>query len=133
MPDQRHDPASPRIEGYHAHVYYAPDTRPLAERLRDAIGRSFPVRLGRWHDQPVGPHPSPMYQVAFAVEEFARLVPWLMLNRAELSVLVHPETGHDYDDHTRFAVWLGAPLALRLDVLRREPRERSLSGRVIRA
>jgi aromatic ring-cleaving dioxygenase len=107
-----------RIEGYHAHVYYESTTRPLAERLRQAMGERFAVTLGRWHDQPVGPHPQSMYQVAFAVAAFARLVPWLMLNRAGLSILVHPRTGNDYEDHARFPLWLGTPLALRLEVLR---------------
>jgi len=70
------------ISGYHAHLYYAPETRPVAERLRAAIGENFPqARIGSWHDEPVGPHPVAMYQVAFAIEEFPRLVPWLMLNR----------------------------------------------------
>jgi DOPA 4,5-dioxygenase len=122
----------PDIEGYHAHIYYDAATKPVAERVRDAIGANFSVRLGRWHDAPVGPHPVSMYQVAFAVEEFARLVPWLMLNRAGLSVLVHPETGDDYDDHTAGAMWLGAPIVLKLDTLHRGPRPRSLSGRVLR-
>ena len=111
------------ISGYHAHLYYAPETRPTAERLRAAIGENFPqARIGSWHDEPVGPHPAPMYQVAFAVEEFSRLVPWLMLNREELDVLVHPLTGDSVADHTRFALWLGAPLPLRVEVLRRGPR-----------
>jgi aromatic ring-cleaving dioxygenase len=109
-----------RIEGYHAHVYYDPATRPAAERLREAMGSLFPVQLGRWHDNPVGPHPSSMYQVAFAVAEFPRLVPWLMLNRGELSILVHPLTGDDYEDHAQFALWLGTKQSLRLEVLRRE-------------
>lgn len=122
-----------RIEGYHAHIYYAPETRDRAARLRAAIERSFPTRLGRWHDKPVGPHPISMYQVAFAVEEFPRLVPWLMLNRDGLRVLVHPETGNDYADHTDFALWLGEPVPLKLDVLRRGERERTLSGKVVRA
>lgn len=86
-----------RITGYHAHIYYDAVTRPLAERLRQAIGGRFAAQLGRWHDQPVGPHPVAMYQVAFPVDEFPRLVPWLMLNRRELSVLVHPLTGDDYE------------------------------------
>ena len=106
-----------RIEGFHAHVYYDPETRPAAERLREAIGAGFKVQLGRWHDKPVGPHPVSMYQVAFAVPEFPRLVPWLMLNREALSILVHPLTGNDYDDHAHHALWLGPPLALRLDQL----------------
>jgi DOPA 4,5-dioxygenase len=108
-----------RIAGYHAHVYYDAATRPVAERLRQAMGERFAVTLGRWHDQPVGPHPRSMYQVAFAVAEFARLVPWLMLNRAGFSILVHPSTGDDYEDHARFPLWLGTPLPLRLDALRR--------------
>jgi len=109
------------IEGYHAHVYYDAATRGVAERLRQALDERFPVRLGRWHDVPVGPHPGAMYQVAFDVAEFPRLVPWLMLNRAGLSVLVHPLTGDDYEDHARHALWLGMPLPLRLEMLRRGP------------
>jgi aromatic ring-cleaving dioxygenase len=107
------------IEGYHAHIYYDPPTRPLAEHLREGLGAGFEVRLGRWHDQPVGPHPVSMYQVAFPIAEFARLVPWLMLNRAGLSVLVHPLTGDDYEDHATFPLWLGQPLPLKLEILKR--------------
>ena len=108
------------VEGYHAHLYYAPQTRSIAERLRMAISERFPrARIGSWHDEPVGPHPVAMYQVAFAVEDFPAFVPWLMLNREELDVLVHPQTGDSVADHTRFALWLGSPLPLRVDVLRR--------------
>jgi aromatic ring-cleaving dioxygenase len=115
------DPAM--VEGYHAHLYYAPETRPIAERLRMAISERFPrARIGSWHDEPVGPHPVAMYQVAFAVEDFPALVPWLMLNREELNVLVHPQTGDSVADHTLFALWLGSPLPLRVEVLRKGPR-----------
>jgi aromatic ring-cleaving dioxygenase len=117
MPDPFADTAA--IAGYHAHVYYEPATRPLAERLRQAMGERFAVTLGRWHDQPIGPHPQAMYQVAFGVAEFPLLVPWLMLNRAGLTVLVHPRTGDDYEDHARLPLWLGTPLPLRLEALRR--------------
>ena len=112
-----------QIHSYHAHIYYDPETRVVAERLRQAIGNRFRAELGRWHDKPVGPHPVSMYQVAFPVGEFPRLVPWLMLNHAGLNVLVHPETDDAYDDHTRHALWLGTPLPLRVEGLRRS-RER---------
>ncbi len=110
------DPAG--IAGYHAHVYYDGASKPVAARLRQALSERFSVQLGRWHDKLIGPHPKAMYQVAFAVVEFPRLVPWLMLNRAKLSILVHPLTGDDYADHARFALWLGPPLRLRLEELR---------------
>jgi aromatic ring-cleaving dioxygenase len=38
-----------------------------------------------------------------------------MLNRDGLAVLLHPETGDDYRDHTAHAAWLGAMLPLRLE------------------
>jgi DOPA 4,5-dioxygenase len=53
-----------------------------------------------------------MYQVAFAVEEFPRFVPWLMLNRDGLSVLVHPNTLWPKDDHLVHALWLGEKLPI---------------------
>ena len=109
------------ISGYHAHIYYEPrTTRTVAARLREGIAAAFPgATVGSWHDEAVGPHTVPMYQVAFGVEDFPRLVPWLMLNRSGLDVLVHPLAGNAYDDHTIYAMWLGEKLPLRLDVLRR--------------
>jgi aromatic ring-cleaving dioxygenase len=53
------------ITGYHAHVYYDATTRAAAAELRAAIEQRFQVRLGRWHDAPIGPHPCGSYQIAF--------------------------------------------------------------------
>jgi aromatic ring-cleaving dioxygenase len=108
----------PSIAAYHAHVYYDPQTtRDRAERLRARVAAEFPrAKLGRWHDELVGPHTQSMYQIAFPVSELATFLPWLMLNRDGLSILLHPETGDDYRDHSAHAAWLGAVLPLRLDV-----------------
>lgn len=114
------DPA--KIHGYHAHIYYDEQSRETAAHLRDSMEQNFQVEMGRWRDQPVGPHPQAMYQVKFAPAEFARIVPWLMLNRAGLTVLVHPESGDDYADHANNALWLGQKLPLKLDILRRSER-----------
>ena len=105
------------ITEFHAHIYYHPATsRPRAERLRERVAAAFPqARLGRWHDELVGPHPQSMFQIAFAPEMFGAFVPWLMLNRDGLAVLVHPETGDDLADHTAHAAWFGAVLPLRLE------------------
>ena len=105
------------LKGYHAHVYFDAATRPLAERLRDAIARQFAVESGAFADEPRGPHPVPQFNVIFEEPEFARVVPWLMLNREGLNVLVHPLSGDNYDDHTRYAMWLGTPVPLRLERL----------------
>jgi aromatic ring-cleaving dioxygenase len=119
------------ILSYHAHVYYDPArTRAEAETLRQRIAQRFAVQLGRWHDVPVGPHTVAMYQVAFDIELFASFVPWLMLNRDGLDVLVHPNTLAPHDDHLLHALWLGqtqaledAVLPLRIDVDQESPIE----------
>jgi aromatic ring-cleaving dioxygenase len=104
--------------GYHAHVYFDPATRPAAERLRDSIASRFAVELGGFSDEPRGPHPISQFNVIFQAEEFQRIVPWLMLNREGLDVLVHPLTESSYDDHSKNALWLGTPVPMRLDILR---------------
>jgi aromatic ring-cleaving dioxygenase len=114
-------PAGPEtIRHYHAHVYYDPiSSRGRAARLRERVAAAFPdATLGRWHDAPVGPHPQSMYQIAFSRALLASFVPWLMLNRDGLTILLHPGTGNAYADHTDHAVWFGSMLRLRLDVLR---------------
>jgi aromatic ring-cleaving dioxygenase len=107
------------VVGYHAHVYYDPATRSLAEQLRDTIASRFTVELGIFSDEPRGPHPISQFNVIFRSEEFQNIVPWLMLNREGLNVLVHPLTESSYDDHSKNALWLGTPVPMQLDRLRR--------------
>lgn len=64
-----------------------------------------------------GPHPISQFNVIFRAEEFQNIVPWLMLNREGLDVLVHPLTASSYDDHSKNALWLGTPVAVRLEKL----------------
>ena len=105
------------VKGYHAHVYFDPATRPDAERLRDTLVSMFAVKPGVFADEPRGPHPVPQFNMIFELPEFQNIVPWLMLNHGDLNVLVHPLTESNYDDHTKYAVWLGNPVPLKLERL----------------
>ena len=108
------DQPTPRIAGYHAHVYYDPmTTRPAAQRLAEVVAGQFAVKIAGMFDKPVGPHPVANLQIIFAPEEFARVVPWLMLPRNELDVLVHPLTDDAGRDHDSDGLWLGTQLKLR--------------------
>ncbi len=106
-----------KIQGYHAHVYFDSESRDMAISLREPLNKFFHVTLGKIHENPIGPHPQSMYQVAFKPGQFSRIVPWLMLNRQGLSVLVHPNTGRDVEDHKNYPLWLGRSLLLDLDKL----------------
>jgi len=104
--------------GYHAHIYYDPTrTRAVAERVCAAIDEKFPVEIDRFRDTPVGPHPIANVLVIFKPDQFEHVVPYLMLNRDGLDVLVHPLTKDAVEDHSSFAIWRGNPLELKLHTL----------------
>ncbi len=114
------DPFDPsRIVDYHAHIYYNPESRDTATKLREWVAARWPdARMGRWHDLPVGPHPSAMYQIAFHPALFPEIAPFVMMNRMGLTVLLHPESGRPRDDHTLHATWMGEVLPLKTEILK---------------
>jgi aromatic ring-cleaving dioxygenase len=110
---------TPEVHGYHAHVYYNSNTRPVATHLRETLAANFAVEIGRFSGEQVGPHPVPQFQVIFQTEQFQTVVPWLMLHREGLDILIHPLTDDMVDDHTVYAMWLGTPITLKLDTMQR--------------
>jgi aromatic ring-cleaving dioxygenase len=114
--DKSHGPA---VHGYHAHVYYSADTKQVAERLAHRLNENFDVEIGAFSGERVGPHPIPQFQMIFKNEQFVDVVPWLMLNREGLDILLHPLTEDMVDDHTVYATWLGKPVDLVLDHMQR--------------
>ena len=110
------------IQGYHAHVYYADQAeREIAAAIREAAEESFDLVMGRWREEPVGPHPLPMYQMAFDRAVFPEFMPWLQSVHGPLTILVHTSTGvSDLMDHSAGAMWIGKSLELKLDFFDRD-------------
>ncbi|MGH6737832.1 MAG: DOPA 4,5-dioxygenase family protein, partial [Bradyrhizobium sp.] len=77
------------IQNFHAHVYYGADTRAAALELCEAVGKTFGVKVGRMHDNPVGPHPRGSCQLTIAKDQFSDVISWLVLNRKGLTVFTH--------------------------------------------
>ena len=110
-----------KINYFHAHVYYGDDdvARETAARLREKAWNKWPnkLRMGRFRDTAVGPHPQAMYQIEFDHEIFDETVPWLMYNRDGLTILLHPDAEDAWRDHAWYTFWMGNILELRLDWL----------------
>lgn len=104
------------IEKYHAHVYFDESSVGRAKALCEEAGKKFSAQVGRMHHKPIGPHPSWSCQLAFDRSNHTDLLTWLALNRNGLTILIHPLTGNDLLDHTDYALWMGEPQALNLDI-----------------
>ena len=105
------------ITEYHAHVYYDAATREQADRLCKAAGVKFGVKVGRMHDNPVGPHPRGSCQLTVKTDQFDKVIPWLIENRHGLTVFAHAQTGNALKDHTDHVIWLGPSETLKLSAL----------------
>lgn len=106
------------IENFHAHVYYDLPERETALKLCAAAGKKFGVKVGRMHDNPVGPHPRGSCQLTIEQQQLADVLPWLVLNRGKLTVFTHAQTGNALKDHTQHVIWLGPSETLKLDQFR---------------
>jgi len=111
-------PRLSRITVFHAHVYFDPATRKVAKGVRDGLVARFAADC-RWRERPIGPHTKPNFRVRMSPSQCGRIVAWLMLHRAGLSVLVHPYTEDRVADHSDRAVWLGKRVAINFAFLKR--------------
>lgn len=104
------------VTGYHAHIYFDLHQREQARSLCEQASDVFGVQMGRMHERPLGPHPKPSCQLGATPQQFARLLPWLVLNRAGLTVFAHAETGDHLKDHRDHVIWLGDSLPVDLSI-----------------
>jgi aromatic ring-cleaving dioxygenase len=108
------------ISGYHAHVYFDAKTTEKAKVFCKNASELFDVTMGNVHERPVGPHPMYSCQLTCNPTQFSKLLPWLALNRDELIVFCHPDTGNHLADHSKHMIWLGEAQALDLSIFRKE-------------
>ena len=107
---------------YHAHIYWKnSQERDMAMYIRTYLHDNG-CALGRIWDQPIGPHPLPMYQVMYDSSNKNCIEDYLKLST--LSILLHEDIGQDHvRDHTEGARWIGDPQPLDLDFLRKIDQE----------
>jgi DOPA 4,5-dioxygenase len=116
---------SRRVWLFHGHTYFdhevpeaVADATAFMELIRSTFSSTQHVEVCSWVPVPAGPHPRASFEVLFTREVFTEYVSWLMWARPpSLSILVHPLTRSQVQDHTARALWLGERLALDTSIL----------------
>lgn len=102
------------IRDFHAHIYFDAEEAEKARALGDAAHQRFGVPVGHYHLKPVGPHPRGSCQLTVPPDRFGEFAQWLTLNRGDLTIFAHANTGDDLADHTRHVIWFGESEELNL-------------------
>jgi aromatic ring-cleaving dioxygenase len=111
---------------YHAHIYYSPMQRSVAEALREQFRKlSSILFVGAMIDHGIGPHPVAQYEIHFLKSSVAQVI--ALIEPTGLRALVHPLTDDDLADHTSLGHWIGEPVALDLSVLDPPGRNKGLA------
>lgn len=117
------------IESYDIHTYWNNNSeteRKLAWELREKVLKDFAkeiesnqIRVYKFWDKPIGPHPINMWELDFKDPEiFKVIVPYFQLHHGRLSVLIHPRSKLGaLADHTTHALWLGHKVRLDTEIL----------------
>ena len=63
-----------------------------------------------------GPFPVGEWSMFVPVGYLDIILPWFSQNRGTFSVLIHPNTGYEYEDHSIWSFWNGIPWPLNMDI-----------------
>lgn len=63
-----------------------------------------------------GPFVSGEWSMFVPIPYYQLVVPWMFQNRGDFSLIVHPNSGYEYEDHTIWAMWAGQPWPLDLTI-----------------
>jgi len=128
----------PGVISYHVHLTYTvfnPDSIKRAMVLREAARAAFKPFLGPDCDGRYdygylcmiadhnfnttltgGPFVSGEWSIFIPVPYYNLVVPWMFQNRGNFSIVVHPNTGFEYEDHSIWAMWAGQVWALDMTI-----------------
>lgn len=106
---------------FHAHIYFNPDEVEKAQAIGEAAATLFGADVGRYHVNPVGPHPRGSCQLTVTKDRFGELAQWLAFNRGDLTIFAHALTRQTLADHTDHVIWFGPSETLNLDFFKRPP------------
>lgn len=104
------------VKDYHIHLYFNEKTIESAKSICLEVEKLFNVKIGRFHEKKVGPHPRWSVQILVESKDFGEVLTWVSLNRKGLTVFTHPNTGDDLRDHRDHAIWMGEVLNLELSI-----------------
>ncbi len=105
---------------FHAHIYFDSSSIKEAEKLRELSQQKLTglvLGVSQLINRPIGPHPTPMFEIDFYEQHFGLVTEWLYKNRSTLSVMIHKDVSPERIEHTINALWIGTPLKLDLTKL----------------
>jgi len=111
---------------YHFHTYFHQNNRNECKNVQELYNKItkfrdngyFTIVPGRLNMDPVGPHAIGSFETWVPIEYFAKTYDFFLKNRGEFSVLIHPLTINELNDHTSDVAWIGFPVPLDISPLK---------------
>ena len=129
-----YNPEPAQIFSYHIHLVYLQTNQKDTEdayKIRDKFRVKFASKMGPdchdlFHNEytcildpdvgPAGPFPVANWSVFVLPEHLELMMAWMTQNRGRFSVLVHPNSGCEVEDHSDWTFWSGNPYPLDLTI-----------------
>merc|ERR1711890_132869 len=113
------------IKEYHFHTYWfqnRPESYNAALRIQSELISAvaegkFIVVLPGITKEPVGPHPCGSFETWVPKEYLNEALSFFMQRRGELTILIHPRTRWENEDHFGRNLWIGPPMKIDATVL----------------
>lgn len=97
---------------FHVHIYFEDKDIQRARDLFEAAKLLDLFETVKFHDRPIGPHPTGMFEMHFKEPCYNQIMDWVAANRGHFTAMIHQDTGDDYIDHTEHIRWLGKQVPL---------------------